>query len=52
MTEITIACTEDIEEALNRASDASAKLGQKLFWLDIVLAAATTFGIILFRKGI
>jgi hypothetical protein len=48
---ITVRCTEDIEASLaslkaqlGENADSSDRLGRKVFWLNVVLAAATIVG--------
>lgn len=50
---IIVRCTEDLEKALgslegsmNRNASASDKLATKVYWLNVILAVATTVGTI------
>ncbi len=49
--ELIVACVEDVENAvlkldgsIKRSSDLSDQLGRKLFWLNVILTAATVLG--------
>jgi len=51
---IQVRCVEDIEKSVNtlrqsmeNISSSSTKLGLKVFWLNIILAAATVSGVII-----
>jgi len=43
---ILVRCTEDLERVISEASRESSRLGRKIFWLNVVLSAATVVGAI------
>lgn len=44
--EVFASCIEDLEDSMNRNADSSQSLATKVYWLNVILAAATAIAAI------